>query len=593
MSRRDPAGGPAAPFVAIEQFVAAIIAFAGARIWSLGAAICGGAALEGLGLAALVPLLATLTGRSAGRLSKALDSYFADLGAHNAFERAATTLILFVALIALRAFVLSMRDRRQARLQFAFVEHERGRLLAALGAAGWGEIAGLRHARVLHALDDNLERAGMGAQVVMVMAGALAMLAAQLLLTALIAPAMAWFAAAIVGAGALALAATLPRAWREGCVIAGGRAALHNSAAQMLGGFKTAIAQGLQAHFIGELAQAGEHVANRRLALSRRYSATRIAGSTFASAAGAAAILYGVWRGVPPVALLVVIAVLARMVGPLMAIQQNAYYLMEYLPGYFAQVALREEVDGSPRVSSPPAVFSGAMAPIQLDQVGYHYRGRAGDGISHVSMCIGDGEFLGISGASGAGKTTLLDLVAGMLEPQSGGIHVGGKPLDDRALPAWRAQLAYVGQDPYLFNDSLRRNLLFGAADAADADLAEALELVGAREFVASLPEGLDTIVGERGAQLSGGQRQRILLARALLRRPRTLILDEATNAIDIVGEQEILARLRALSPRPTTLIVAHRQETLAMCDRCIELTNGALAPSDSSIRGFDTPSGT
>lgn len=168
-----------------------------------------------------------------------------------------------------------------------------------------------------------------------------------------------------------------------------------------------------------------------------------------------------------------------------------------------------------------------------------------------------------------------------MLTPQWGRITIGGVLLSEDNLARWREQIAYVAQDPVMFNDTIRRNLLWANPAADEASVAAALAVAGADWIIDRLPLGLDTVVGERGALISGGERQRLALARALLRAPDILILDEATSAIDVAGEHEIVQRLRQLTPRPTILMIAHRAESLARCDRILRMADGRLVSGE------------
>ena len=204
--------------------------------------------------------------------------------------------------------------------------------------------------------------------------------------------------------------------------------------------------------------------------------------------------------------------------------------------------------------------------------------------LSHLNLVVRGGEILGVTGASGAGKTTFLDAIAGLIVPDSGTIRLNGVPMDEAHAQLWRDRISYVPQESFLLNETIRRNLTWGGKDIGDDALWEALSLVRMDGVVRRMEQGLDTEVSERGIRFSGGERQRIALARAILRRPEALILDEATSAIDIDTEAAIFERLAAARPELTIVVVAHRPSTLAMCDRIIRLEEGRLI-EDSGIR--------
>ncbi len=192
-----------------------------------------------------------------------------------------------------------------------------------------------------------------------------------------------------------------------------------------------------------------------------------------------------------------------------------------------------------------------------------------------LDLTIPAGELTVIAGPSGAGKTTLADLIVGLAEPQAGEVRVDGIPLRDIDTARWREAIGYVPQETLLLHDSIRTNVTLGDPDIDDADVLEALAAAEIDEVVAALPEGLDTTVGERGLRLSGGQRQRIAVARALVRKPALLILDEATTALDPATEAAICVSLGRLRGVVTLLAICHQSAIVDMADRVYWVENG------------------
>ena len=230
--------------------------------------------------------------------------------------------------------------------------------------------------------------------------------------------------------------------------------------------------------------------------------------------------------------------------------------------------------DGS-RPQAPPFLLESA---IELRSVNFTYENASIPAIRNVDLVIKQGERLGIVGQTGSGKSTLLDLILGLLSPTSGEVLVDGEPIDTR-LAGWLTSIGMVPQSVFLIDDTIRRNVAFGVADRAidDGRVEEGLKLAQLSAFVDSLPDGAETIVGERGVRLSGGQRQRIAIARALYLEPSILILDEGTSALDSATESELMEALDTASHDRTVIIVAHRLSSVQRADRIVFLEDGSI----------------
>lgn len=216
---------------------------------------------------------------------------------------------------------------------------------------------------------------------------------------------------------------------------------------------------------------------------------------------------------------------------------------------------------------------------LELINLYYTYPNAARPALCGVSLTIKQGEMVGFVGSSGAGKTTIVDLILGLLEPCQGDIRIDGESIYQN-LPQWQRQIGYIPQTIYLSDDTLRRNIAFGLPDAAVDEMALIAAVKAAQlwDFVSTLPNGLETVVGERGVRLSGGQRQRIGIARALYHNPSVLIMDEATAALDNRTEAGVMDAIQALSGEKTVIMIAHRLSTVMDCDRLYLMANGQVA---------------
>ena len=212
---------------------------------------------------------------------------------------------------------------------------------------------------------------------------------------------------------------------------------------------------------------------------------------------------------------------------------------------------------------------------IRLENVRYRYPRADRDAVSGLSIDIPVGKTTALVGHSGSGKSTVLSLICRNFDPDEGAVLVDGASLREFQLRSWRARVAVVPQEVFLFDDTIRANIAFGKIGATDAEIAEAIRTAGAAEFIEQLREGLDTRVGDRGSQFSGGQRQRIALARAIVSEPDLLILDEATNALDNLSARLVQDAVQRASAGRTVLVVAHRLAPVRDADHVVVLDKG------------------
>lgn len=241
-----------------------------------------------------------------------------------------------------------------------------------------------------------------------------------------------------------------------------------------------------------------------------------------------------------------------------------------------------EFLDTPLEVDRPGAAAPRLEGRVSIEDVSFRYRDEDPMVLEAIDLEAAPGEVVALVGPSGSGKTTLVSLLTRMYEPTAGAVLIDGRPITDLPLDCLRSQVAVVPQEPFLFAASVRENIRFGRLDATEEAVEEASRAANAHEFITSLPSGYDTEVGERGTRLSVGQKQRIAIARALLRDPRILILDEATSAQDAESERLVQEAVGRLLKGRTSFVIAHRLATVLSADRIVVLQAGRVVETGS-----------
>ncbi|MXO77809.1 ATP-binding cassette domain-containing protein [Paenibacillus sp. OT2-17] len=287
------------------------------------------------------------------------------------------------------------------------------------------------------------------------------------------------------------------------------------------------------------------------------------------------------WLHVTPEKLIVLILIFSRLWPRFALIQASLEYIMSMISAFESVTKVQQECEA---FTDPSLIVSASVRQplslrhgIECSHLDYRYDGAAESALRQINLFIPARGMTAIVGKSGAGKSTMVDVLMGFLRPTGGQITIDGLVLDDELLLQWRQSFGYVSQDPFLFHATVRENLMLADKDASEQQLWEALHFAAADNFVSRLPEGLDTVIGDRGIRLSGGERQRLVLARAVLHHPSVLILDEATSALDGEHEAAIQAALERMKGQMTLIVIAHRLSTIRHADQIVVLDQGEV----------------
>jgi ATP-binding cassette subfamily C protein len=541
-------------------------------------------AAEAAGVLLLIPLLG-IAGISpgpgvAGSVSHAIERGLLSVGVH---PGAGAVLSLFVAITVVQAVVRRAEALVGHRMQFSASHAMRTRLYAALTEARWLPLARMRGSELLSGLTTEADRVGSAAGFAVTFVVntllALAYLAVALRISA---PVTA--VALVTGGILMAVLRPLRRASRtagEGLTAAS--SAVSTAATEHLGALKVVKSYGAEernARHFGEAATASMEMGLRGWRAYADAGAVFLAGSAALLAVVAYAAL--ALLNVTGATVLLLIFVFYRLVPRLAQLQTTWQMIARDLPAWEALKTRIEALEAEREGLQPPDGTVRLAETVRFESVSFAYDAGAPDAVAGLDVDVQAFRTTALVGPSGSGKTTVADLMMGLVTPRAGRITVDGRPLEAKWLRGWRDEIGYVAQETVLFNETVLANLRWARPEATEDEVWEALRLAAADGFVAALPQGLQTTVGDRGVRLSGGERQRLALARALLRRPALLILDEATSALDTENERRIRDAIRALHGRTTILLITHRLPSVRDADVIHVLEGGRRVESGS-----------
>lgn len=529
---------------------------------------------EGIGIAVLLPLLETNMGGEGSPRSE-LGQYITDmiqaLGLSPRFE--VFVLILLLGMTLKGAF--SWLAMRQVGYTVAHVVADlRMKLISALLSARWNYFISHPAGRFANAIGVEAWRS---AQAYYEGCVAISFFI-QLLFYTVVAIMVSWQVAAVAFAAGFIVMFTFRRFIKAGRQ-AGKRQTdllkgLVSRLTDALQGIKPIKAMAGETHLLPLLKAETEDLnqAQRHMVLAQE-TLRALYQPVTAFFLGAGLLVMVVWAEMPFSTVLVLALVFFRIMTRFNEVQYRYQKMATFESAFWSLMKTIQwaEAEAEPRIGVEHA--PSFLNAIRFENVFFGYGDR--EVLKKVSLTIPVGDFIGISGPSGAGKTTLADLLIGLEHPRQGIITIDDVPMGEISLTAWRKQVGYVPQEIFLFHETIYKNIVLGDTSISRSDVEKALKAAGAWKFVSCLPQGMDTLIGERGGRISGGERQRIAITMALVRKPRLLILDEVTTALDPATEAEICETLRNLAGSVTIVAISHQSALMKEARTLYRISDG------------------
>jgi len=568
-------------FVTLRRYLITLIKV---MSWKVVLALCLMVSLslmEGISLLMLVPLL-QLVGLnvqegSIGRLTEFISSIFSAIKIRPTLI---AVLCVYIFIVIIHSLLRRWETSVSLSLEYELVVRLREKLYQAIANTNWLFFARNRVSDFTHALTIEMERIGAATYYILNLLATSIVLIVYILL-AIKLSAMMTGLVFLCGMGLLLLLKKKTKIAHEtGEGLSETMSSLYNAISEHLNGMKTAKSYGVEERHVEIF---------RGLAEQVRYMYTHAvqnqAEVNYWFNIGSVIILSVILfisvqvLSIPAAGLLLLLFLFARVMPKFSSIQQSFQSLINMLPSFNRIMEMQRRCEEASETETPRYEKIDIGHGIKFNKVSFSYDGNS-PVIKELHIMIKTGQTTAIVGPSGAGKTTIADLIMGLIIPNQGSILIDEKSFSPERMKAWREQIGYVPQDTFLFNDTVRANLLWASPGSSEEEINRSLKYAAAEEFVNSLPKKLDTILGDRGVLVSGGERQRIALARALLRKPSLLILDEATSSLDSENEKRIQNAIERLHGQITILVISHRLSTIRGADMIHVIEDGRLVES-------------
>ncbi|WP_148137586.1 ABC transporter ATP-binding protein [Candidatus Formimonas warabiya] len=538
--------------------------------------------LEGIGILMLIPFLSIAgilsSTTAAGGADFWLKQFFSDLGTTISLP---VVLLIYTGIIFVQSWLRRYQSNLNTRIQQGFYSFLSIRMFQALAYTKWSSLMARKKSDVTHLLTGELARVSGGTQYVLQMTATAVISTIQIGIAFLLSPGLTF----LVLLGGMAFFCWMQRYVKEakktGASISQHTRNLFFDVTEHLNGIKEVKTCGMETRQIENFIKLRQAIENNFVRFNRIQSGTdmlyRVGAAVFISI-----FLYSgieIFQ-IQAEELLLMVVIFARLWPRLSSLQVGLQQVAMMLPAFQAVLDFESQClrDQEKYLEGPAYAPIELRSGIELKHVFFRYQQESSSyALRDISFSLPAGTTTALVGVSGSGKSTVADLITGLITPQQGEILIDGTPIANSALHLWRRGIGYVPQDAFLFHASIRDNMGWAHPGASEEEIWKALKMAAIDEFAAHLPERLNTVVGDRGVRLSGGERQRMVLARALLRKPSVLILDEATSSLDGENEKRIYQAIESLHGRLTILVIAHRLSTIRKADQIIVLDQGRI----------------
>ncbi|MGC2444910.1 ABC transporter ATP-binding protein [Candidatus Binatus sp.] len=538
---------------------------------------------EGIGIALLLPTLQVagfnMAGQGeAGKYATRLANAFVSIGLH-------PTLILllgvFVTLVGARTVLGQIQSVWMYKVQQDVEHHLRRRLYHAIADANWLFVCRSRATDFTHALTHEIYRIGNGTNLALVFTGEVVL---GMLYMAIAFALSAGMTALVLISGAMLTFVFRGRTHaieEQGEEVSTTNKSLYAATIEHLQSLKAAKTYGAEELNFSIFSALSDEVVRANVDGARQQA---IAATWFelGSVMILAVVLYVSIRVlvVPPASILILLLLFARVMPRIMTGQHHYRAFVNSLPSFANLLNIEARCAAAAEPAAHPHDRMSLTRELAAEHISFTYSEGRVAAVKDLSLVIPAGKVVALVGPSGAGKSTIADILMGLVLPDSGTLRLDGRPLGPEGVRGWRDRIGYVAPDTFLFHDTIRANLKWARPDASEDEMLAALRQASVLDFVASLKDGLDTVVGDRGMMVSQGERQRLALARAFLRRPSMLILDEATNSLDSENEGRVLDAIESRRGELTVVLIAHRLATIRWADLIYVVEGGKVVES-------------